>query len=117
MVGGVVVDSVDPNDLVLGGLQRDLRVHRVDQRHRLDGFEIPGPSLEPVRLRRQGTNRADLNGVAREIGYERFVGEGVHLNMAPAVFELDEGVARDLVREAGTSGTQDAAFPVEVDEV
>ena len=59
-----------------------------------------GPGAEAVLARGQRTDRTDLHGVAREVGVERLVGEVQHLRAVAAVDEVDQRVARDLVREA-----------------
>ncbi len=84
---------------------------------RLDGGQVPGPSPEAIGSGREGTDRTDLDGVAREVRRERQVREGVHLGVVPAVLELDERVAGDLVGEPGAAGAQDAALTVQQHEV
>src|SRR3546814_7847051 len=65
----------------------------------------------------EGPDRADLDGVAREVRGEGLVGERVDLGLGATVDEVDEGVAGDLIGEAGAAVAEDAALAVEVDEV
>src|SRR5207249_584515 len=62
-------------------------------------------------------DRADLDGVAAEVGREGFVREGEDLDLVTAVDEVDQRVAGDLLREPGAPGALDAPLPIEVDEV
>ncbi len=80
-------------------------------------MQVPGAGLEPVGGGGQGAHRADLDGVAREVGAEGKIGEGVHLGVVAAVPELDERVAGDLVGEAGAAGAEDAPLPVQQHQV
>ena len=45
------------------------------------------------------------------------IGKRVDLGVVAPVDELDQRIARDLVGEPGAAGAEDAAFPIEVDEV
>src|SRR5205085_6242399 len=59
----------------------------------------------------------DLHGVAAEVGAEGLVGEREHLGVVAPLDELDEGVARHLVREARATGALYAALAIEVYEL
>src|SRR6185369_8642277 len=73
--------------------------------------------LEPVWLRGERADRADLHRVAREVRRERLVREGQHLRLVAPACEADQRVARDLAREPGAPIAQDAALTIEEDEV
>ena len=79
--------------------------------------QVPGAGPEAVGGGGEGPHRTDLHGVAREVGGERLVGERVHLGGVAPVLELDQRIAGDLVGEPGAAGAQDAALPVEQDQV
>jgi hypothetical protein len=111
------VDSDQAEDLVLGDVDRDSRMCRVEERGALHHLQVPGSRPEPVWLGGEGTNRADLDGVAGEVGAEGVVGEGVHLGDVSPVLELDQRVAADLLGEAGATGTEDTALPVEEHQI
>ncbi len=76
-----------------------------------------GPRLEPVRLRCERADRADLHGVAGEVRRERRVGEREHLRLVAPSHEADQRIAGDLAREAGAAIAEDAALAIEEDEV
>ncbi len=116
-VDAVDVDPLVAEDLVAARLDGDPAAHRAGGAGGLDLVEVPGPSLEAVRLGGEGTDRADLDGVAREVGRERVVGEGVDLGLVASVDEVDERVARHLLGEAGAAIAQDAALAIQVHEV
>ena len=103
--------------MVAARLHRHPAPDRARRARRLRLGEIPRPRLEPVRRRRQRADGADLHRVAREVGAERQVGERHHLRLVAALGEVDEGVAGDFVGEARAPVAQDAALPVEQDEV
>ena len=90
------------------------RAVRAGALHRL---QVPGPGPEPVGGGGEGPHRADLHGVAREVGGEGLAGEGEHLGVVAPGDELDQGVAGHLVGEPGAAGAQDAALPVEQHQV
>ena len=117
-VDRVDVDAQVAQDLVAGRLHRRCgsRPSRSVQ-VRLDLVEVPRAGLEAVRLGGERADRADLHGVAAEVGGERVVGEGVDLGLVAAVLEVDQRVAGDVLGEAGAAVAQDAALAVEGDEV
>ena len=68
--------------------------------HVLHLLQVPGPGLEAVGRRGESADRADLHDVSAEIRRVRLPREGGHLGHVPALREVDEGVAGDLVRGA-----------------
>ncbi len=78
---------------------------------RRDQIERPCP--EPVLRAGECAHRADLHGVAGEVGVERLVFEDCDLFECRALEHLDERVASDLLGEAGAPRAQHAAFAVE----
>ncbi len=116
-VGGVVVDSLEAEDLVLGGVDRDRVPHRAMQTGRLDLLQVPRTGSEPIRAGSECPHRTDLHGVAGEVRRERLIGEGLHLGVVSASDELDERIARDLFGEAGAPGTEDASLSVEQHQI
>src|SRR3712207_8054496 len=75
--------------------------------------QVERPRAEPVLRAGQRPDRADLRGVAREVGGERLVLVDGHLLQGAALEQLDERVAGDLLGEPGAPGAQHAALPVE----
>jgi len=61
----------------------------------------------------QRTNRADLNGIAGEVGLKRFVGADADLLLPTPLQHVDEVVARDLVAEPGAAHTCDTPLAVQ----
>ena len=117
LVDGVGVDAEQPGDPV----GRRLHGHAAPERHsragRLDLVEVPGPGREAIGGGGQGADRADLHGVAREVGGEGAVEEGVDLEHLAAAEEVDLGLAGHLVGEPGAAAALDAALTVEQDEL
>ena len=77
--------------------------------------EVERASLEAVRGRGQGTNRTDLDDVAREVGVVGILLVGADLLQCAALDQSDERVARDLLGEPGAAGAEDAALAVQQD--
>ena len=117
LVDRIAVDAEVAGDPVAARLHRDPAADRAGGAAALDLLEVPRPGLEPVRRRGQGADRADLHGVAAEVGGERLVGEGGDLDAVAPHGEVDLRVAGDLVGEAGAAGALDAALAVEQDQV
>ncbi len=117
VVGGVVVHTDQPQDLVLAGVDRDPGMGGVVESGALHHHQIPGPGAEAVLGRGEGANRADLDRVAGEVGGEGEVGEGVDLRRVAPVLELDQRVPADLLAEPGAAGAEDASLPIEQDQV
>ncbi len=113
LIGGVVVHPVQPEDLVLAGLDRNPAPDGTIRASALDGLQVPGAGPESIWHRRQGAHRADLHGVAREVRAKRLVGEGEHLGAVAAVDELDERVPGDLLGEASAACAENAPLPIE----
>src|SRR3546814_9785409 len=84
---------------------------------RRDWLGVPRSGLEGVGRRGERAHRADLHGVAAEVVGEGVVGERVDLCLVAPLLEVDEGVAGDVLREAGAEVAEDAALAVEGDEV
>ena len=116
-VDRIGVDAEVPHELVAARLHDGAAADRAGRARALDLFEVPRPRLEPVRRRRQRADRADLHGVAREVRGERLVGERQHLRRVAAVGEADQRITGHLVGEARAPVAQDAALPVEQDEI
>ena len=116
-VDRIDVDALIAQDSVSRRLHRDPAPHRAGRAGRLFLLEIPGPRLEPVRLRGQRAHWADLHGVAAEVRGERFVGERQHLRLVATTDEADQRVAGDLAREPGAAVAEDAPLTIEVHEV
>ena len=76
-----------------------------------------GRAREAVGRGRQRAHRADLHGVAREVGAERLAGEGGDLDLVAAPGEVDQRLAGHLVGEAGAAAALDAALTVEQHQV
>ena len=117
LVGGAVVHPQEAHHLVGARLHRDAAAHGAVRAGALHRLQVPGPGPEAVGGGGQGPHRADLHGVAREVGGEGLAGVGEHLGVVAPGDELDQGVAGHLVGEAGAAGAQDAALPVEQHQV
>jgi len=107
------VDREQSHQTVRRRLHRAPALHRAGRARCLRGREVPGPGAEAVLRGGQCADRADLHGVAREVGVERLLLEVQHLHAIAAVDEVDERVARDFVGEAGAAPALDAALAVE----
>src|SRR6202023_3050672 len=77
------------------------------------GYQVERAGLEAVLRAGERTDRAHLHGVAREVGVERLAGRGPDVLARPALQELDEVVARDLLGGPHAAGAGDAPLPVE----
>ena len=117
VIGGIVVDTCVAKNLVLAGVDLNPGVCGVLERRALHLLKIPRPCPESIWRGGEGTDRADLDGVAREVGGERQVREGVDLGRVAPVLELNQRIAGDLVGEAGALGAEDATLPVEQNEL
>src|SRR5207237_6303054 len=80
LIDGVTVNTEVARDAVAGTLHGHPATHRARGARALDLLEVPRPRLEAVGSGGEGADGADLHGVAREVGRERFVGEGVDLD-------------------------------------
>ncbi len=116
-VDGVAVDALVADQLVAARLHHGAAAHAAGGAGALALLEVPRTCLETVGLGGERTDRADLHGVAGEVGGERLVGEGHHLGVVPALGEADERVTCDLAREARAAVAEDAALAVEEHEV
>ncbi|GAA3416768.1 hypothetical protein GCM10018952_46180 [Streptosporangium vulgare] len=77
------------------------------------GDQVERAGLEAVRGTGERAHRADLHGVAGEVGLERASVGGGDLLLGPALEEVDERVSGDLVGEADAARALDAALTVE----
>ena len=111
------IDAQQPHQAVRRRLQRAPALHRTRDTRGLRGREVPRAGAEAVLARGQRADRTDLHGVAREVRVERLVGEVQHLRAVAAVDEVDQRVARDLVREACAPRALDAPLAVEQDQL
>src|SRR6185295_3250124 len=102
--------------LVLARLDGDPAADRARRAGALGLLQVPRPGLEPVGLGRQRADRADLDGVATEVGRDRVVRERLDLRRVAPAGEGDERVTGHVRREPGAAVAEDAALPVEVDE-
>ncbi len=81
--------------------------------HAWAGHQVERAGPEPVGGAGQRPDRADLHGVAREVGLERFVGGDAHLLQRAAFEQFDERVTGNLGRKARAPRAQHTAFPVQ----
>src|SRR5829696_1532986 len=79
------------------------------------GDQIKRPRPEPVRRAGQGTYRADLNGVAGEVGLEGFLLVDADLLQGTALDEGDERITGDLFGEPSAACAEHAALTVQQD--
>src|SRR5690606_14807845 len=88
------------------------------------GHQVERPRPEPVLRAGQRAHRADLDGVAGEVGLERGSRAGLtadqvrglrrpDLLLRPALHQVDERVTRDLRREPGAPLAQHAPLAVQ----
>ncbi len=117
LVDGVAVDAQLAGDLVAARLDGHPATDGARRAAALHLLEVPGPGLETVGRAGEGAHRADLHGVAAEVGRERLAREGGHLHLVAPHGEVDLGVAGHLVGETGAAGALDAAFPVQQDQL
>ena len=115
-VHGVGIEALITDKLVAARLHRHPAADRACRAGALALLEVPRTRLEPVGGRGERTHRADLHGVPREVRRERGVGEREHLQLAPAVGELDQRITGYLVGKARAAIAQDAALAVEEHE-
>ena len=111
------VDAEQPGQAVLRGLHGDPAAHRAGGAGGLDLIEVPGAGGEAVGRRRERAHRADLHGVAAEVGGEGLRGEGGDLHVLAPSGEVDLRLAGHVGGEAGAAGALNAALAVEQDEV
>ncbi|AFR09764.1 hypothetical protein B005_2616 [Nocardiopsis alba ATCC BAA-2165] len=95
---------------VVGALGAAARAVFTDARR---GDQVEGARPEPVGGTGERADRADLDGVAGEVGVERLPLGDTDLLLSAALHQFDERVARDLRGEAGAAGALDAAFAVQ----
>ena len=112
-VDRVVGQRLRPQHLVAAALHREGAPHGAERAGRRRRQEVPRPGEEAVRLGRERAHRADLDGVAGEVGVERLGGPPVDLRHRPPVEQLDLLVARDLPAEPHAAPAEHAALPVE----
>ena len=117
VIDRIGIDAEQPGHPVGRGLDGDPASHRAGGAGRLDLVEVPGAGGEPVGRGGEGAHRADLHGVAREVGGEGQLGEGVDLELLAPADEVDLGLAGHLVGEAGAPAALDAALAVEQDQL
>src|SRR5688572_13791126 len=79
------------------------------------GDQIKGPRPEAVRRAGQGTDRADLDGVAGEVGLEGFLFVDADLLQSTALDERNERITRDLFGEPRAPRAEHAALAVQQD--
>ena len=108
VVGGEAAH--DPPAAVVGPLPAAGRAVLTDA---AGGDQVERAGPEPVRRAGERADRADLHGVAGVVGVERVAVGGADHLVRPALDELDERVAGDLLGEPRAPGAGDAAFPVE----
>jgi hypothetical protein len=113
VVDRVGVDAEQAGGPVGRGLHRHPAPHRTGRAGRLDLVQVPRAGGEAVGHGGERSDRADLHGVAREVRGEGELGERVHLQGLRPPDEVDLGLARHLVGEAGAPAALDAALPVE----
>ena len=111
------VDAEQPGQAVLRGLHGDPAAHGAGGAGGLDLIEVPGPGGEAVGRGGQRADRADLHGVAAEVGGEGLGREGRDLDALAAPGEVDLRLAGHVRGEAGAAGALNAALAVEQDEV
>ena len=95
---------------VVGALRR---TRRAVLAHARAGHQVERAGPEPVGGAGQRADRADLHGVAGEVGVERLVGVDADLLQRTAFQHFDERVAGDLVGEPRAPGAQHAALAVQ----
>ena len=78
--------------------------------HRRRGHQVERTGAEPVVRAGERADRADLDGVAREVRVECFFIAGADLLLRTAVEQADERVAGDLVSKAGATRARDATL-------
>ena len=81
--------------------------------HPAGGTRSKGRNPEPVRRSGERAHRADLHGVAGEVGVERVTVGGADHLVRPALDELDRRLAGDLLRKPRAAGTGNAALTVQ----
>src|SRR5207245_5782380 len=77
--------------------------------------QVEGPRPEPVGGAGERAHRADLHGVAGEVGVEGLALGYRYLLLRAALEQLDQRVAGDLLGEPGAAGALHAALAVEQD--
>jgi hypothetical protein len=86
---------------------------------RADGarvLDVPGSRAEPVGLRGQGPDRAELDDVSVKRGNVGAVVEGPDEGARPALQKLELFVLGDVLREADAAVAKDAALAVDPDK-
>ena len=76
------------------------------------GDQVEGPRPEPVRRTGQSADWADLDGVAREVGLERFLFVDADLLQRATLDQRYERITGNLLGEPGAARAQHAAFPI-----
>ena len=117
VVHRLAVDAEQSGQPVLRRLHGHPAADRAGGAGGLDLIEVPGAGREAIGRRGERADGADLHRVATEVGGERLGREGGHLDRLAPAGEVDEGLARHLVGEAGATGALDAALAVEQHEV
>ena len=111
------VDPEQPGQTVGGGLHGHPAPDRAGRAGRLDLVQVPRSSREAVGRRGQGAHRADLHGVATEVGGERLGRERRHLHPLAATGKVDLGFAGHLGGEPGAARALDTPFTIQQHQV
>ena len=113
LVDGGIVGSQPAHDPPAAMVGAQPAAGRAVLAHPAGRDQVEGARPEPVRRSGERAHRADLDGVAGEVGVERVAIGGADHLVRPALDKLDERVAGDLLREPRAAGAGDAAFPVQ----
>src|SRR6266581_2156984 len=108
-----VVTGQAPHDLAAPPVGAHVAAGRAVLARAGRGHQVERPRAEPVLGAGQRADRADLHGVAGEVGLELVAGEDVDLLGGRAVHQVDERVAGDLLGEPGAALAQYAPLAVE----
>ncbi len=108
-----VVGGQPPQDLAAPVVRTGRAAARAVLAHRRRGDQVEGAGAEAVRGRGERADRADLDGVAREVRLEGVALAGADLLEGAALDQLDHRVAGDLVAEAGAARAQHAPLAVQ----
>ena len=117
VVDRVDVDAEQAGQPVGRRLHGHPAAHRARGAGRLDLVEVPRAGGEPVGGGGQGTHRADLHSVPREVGGEGQLGKRADLNLLAPTDEVDLGLACHLICEAGAPAALDTPLAVEQDQL
>ena len=112
----VVVAREDALDLALANRRRRVAAGGAAGAHGGHVLDLPRASVEAVRRRRERTDRAELDHVAREHRAVGLVLEGRDLRAGAAVPRDQQPVLGHLLREARAAVAEDAALAIERDQ-